>query len=240
MANERLDDRQVHIWLADPATAPWHNLATMLGDEERGRMDKFRFAKDRQAYLTAHVLVRTVLSKYEDRTPGEWKFTTNAYGRPDVDPDLDSRLNFNLSHTDGLVACAVTTDHQVGVDVEASDRALEVEDVVDRYLSPEEMSVLRSLPQDQRRLRFFTYWTLKEAYIKARGLGLSIPLDQFTVKVTADTPITIAFGREMVDDAALWRFHSSWPTDRHSLGVAVKTTGEDVQFTVRTAAIGTS
>jgi 4'-phosphopantetheinyl transferase len=129
------------------------------------------------------------------------------------------------------VACAVTVGRDVGVDVEYVHRPL-THAVPERFFSVQEVRDLRALPQHDQPLVFFDYWTLKESYIKARGLGLALPLAQFTFhRVPGDAPV-ISFAPELHDDPASWQFAQFWPTSNHRMAVAVRRVGEDLPIDV--------
>ncbi len=164
--------------------------------------------------------MRTVLSKYADVAPEAWRFVTNEYGRPEIDEPADARwLKFNLSHTNGLIAMIVARDREVGVDVEDRERSGQLLEVADRFFSPSEVEALHALPEEERLDRFFLYWTLKESYIKARGMGLAIPLAQFSFGVDAD--ITIDFDPKLNDDPNRWQFTAMSVGRRHALAAGV-------------------
>ncbi len=133
-------------------------------------------------------------------------------------------LRFNLSNTRGLVACAVALEGEIGVDVEAVDRGGDLLEIAERFMAAPEAAAIRALPPDAQAFRFFTYWTLKEAYIKARGMGLSIPLDKFWFlldgEAPASSPARLVLAPDMDDDASGWSFAQLQPTDRHLLAVA--------------------
>lgn len=165
--------------------------------------------------------MRTVLSKYTDVAPSAWRFVTNEYGRPEIDEPADARwLKFNLSHTKGLIALIVAKNREVGVDVEDRERTGRLLNVADRYFSPPEVEALRALPESEKLDRFFLYWTLKESYIKARGMGLAIPLSQFSFAITSD--ISIAFDAKLDDDPDTWQFTAMSFGPRHALAAAVR------------------
>jgi 4'-phosphopantetheinyl transferase len=115
------------------------------------------------------------LSRYDSRPPGAWAFEEAPGGKPVLAAHDASALSFNLSHTHGFVACAVTLGTEVGIDVENVDRNLRVQEIAERYFAPDELSDLAACPPDARAKRFFDFWTLKEAYLKAIGVGLSHP-----------------------------------------------------------------
>jgi len=230
---------EIHLWYVRPDQVTDPDLlaryAAMLSPEEAARQRRFMFAKDRHTYLVARALVRTVLSRYAEASPEAWVFGVNEYGKPYVAGGADlPPLRFNLSHADGLVACAVAMDHDLGVDAENVHRAVAVMDLARRYFSAREAADLERLPADLQRERFFDYWTLKEAYIKARGLGLSIPLDRIWFDLEAGRPPRIGFAPSVEDDPAAWQFAQFRPTSQHRMAVAVKQpSGQDWPVVVR-------
>lgn len=232
-----LPNDEVHVWylIPDELRDP-HVLAAyeaLLAGSERQRRARYHFEHSRREYLLTRALARTTLSRYADVAPAAWTFRENAYGRPEVDVAGYGWLHFNLSNTRGLIACAVARDHEVGVDVEDTERHGETVDIADRFFSPVEVAALRALPETAQRGRFFDYWTLKEAYIKARGMGLAIPLDQFSFLL--DRPsIHIAFDPRLDDDASTWQFQQFGWSPRHRAAAAVRRgAGPDLRFVDR-------
>lgn len=222
-----VDESEVHLWFAEPEAlvgeqALLDSYRQLLCPEEAAQQQRFMFERHRLQYLVSHALVRTTLSRYGALDPQDWTFRKNDHGRPDVDNAGYQQLIFNLSHTDGLVVCAVTTRHALGVDVEDRQRNTRTAEIADRFFSPSEVSALRRLPQREQRERFFLLWTLKEAYIKARGLGLALPLDKFSFDVDGGDSITIAVEPPIVDDVDAWQFFSFCPNGRHRCSLAVK------------------
>lgn len=206
----------------------------LLSPDEHERMARLVFDRDRQRFLLTRALVRTTLSRYAPVAPADWQFIANVHGRPEIldRPAGVPDLRFNLSHTDGLIACAVTIGREVGVDVEHVGRRL-TQDVAARFFAPAEVAHLQSLPEDQQELVFFDYWTMKEAYIKARGFGLALPLGDFAFHFSPDTPPSITFEPAMDDNPATWQFLQDWPTPTHRLGLAIRRTGTDLPVRVR-------
>ena len=220
----------VDLWLflLDDVDEPgrFRSYEALLSREERERRDRFRFERDRRLYLATRALVRTSLSRYRDVSPEEWRFAADDRGRPRlVGPELSPPIHLNLSNTAGLVACAVSVAHpRVGVDAEAKDRPAALE-IAERFFAPGEVQALRALPGERQRARFFAYWTLKESYIKARGVGLSLPLERFAFLLEEGPEIGVAFEPELGDVPARWRFALLHPTPRHALAVAADTAG---------------
>jgi 4'-phosphopantetheinyl transferase len=209
-----------------------HYRALLPPDEiERG--DRFWQPDDRARFLIARATVRTMLSQYTAMHPRDWRFRIEQYGRPEVAelPPGAPDLRFNLSHTNGLVACAVTIGRDVGIDVEHVHRRL-THDVPERFFSAQEVIDLRALPEAEQALVFFDYWTLKESYIKARGLGLALPLRQFTFLRPPGRAPLICFAPELHDDPASWQFAQFWPTRDHRMAVAVRRIGDDLPIEV--------
>lgn len=222
-----LTDDSVHIWYAfqdsirDPESLD--NYFNILSQYEQERQQKFVFEKDRHTYLISHALLRICLSQYADFSPDKWSFKENRYGKPEIDLSVGTTpLQFNLSHTDGLVIVAIALDSNIGIDVENVNRRGEMLDIAERYFSPDEVKSLFSLPVEQQRRRFFDCWTLKEAYIKARGMGLSIPLEQFSFQLEQDNAVRIIFNEKIEDDPNEWQFSQFELESIYKVAVAIE------------------
>ncbi len=233
----RIGDHEAHLWLVEPDDIRAPELLdaydALLTQDERDKRDRFRFERDRHTCLVTRALVRTTLSRYVDVAPQAWRFETNEYGRPAIaSPREAGELKFNLSHTRGMVACIVGWNRDVGVDVEDRDRTGRLLDVADRFFSPSEVRALRSLPDQEQWDRFFLYWTLKESYIKARGMGLAIPLSHFSFDVERD--VTIAFDPKLDDTPERWQFTAFSRGRRHAVAASMgRKPPERVQLLVR-------
>ena len=213
----------------------------LLSEDERARMARLVFDRDRRAFLLTRALVRTTLSRYASIPPADWQFIANVHGRPEIldRPSGVPDLRFNISHTDGLIACAVTIGREVGVDIEHIGRHLS-HDVAGRHFAPGEVTDLKRLPEEDPRRVFFDYWTLKEAYIKARGFGLALPLGDFAFKLNPPNAPEIRFEASLKDDPATWQFLQGWPTPQHRLGLAVRREGNDLPVRIREVVPGTA
>lgn len=179
-----LPDDGVDLWLADPAVcrrAPLRSAyEALLNDAERAQQRRFLFEADRDRHLLTRALVRTVLAGYTGAAPESLVFDTNAWGKPSLrqPPGAQGPLAFNVSHTGGLVALAVSAVQPLGIDVEDTRRAAPMR-VAERFFSAPERAALFALPPALRAQRFWALWTLKESYVKALGTGLHQPLDSF-------------------------------------------------------------
>ena len=219
-----IGDDEVEVWFADPAEVDAGAVA-LLDADERARMGRFMFERDRQLFLAAHALVRRTLSRHADVDPAAWRFAAEEGGRPVLaGPAPVPPLCFNLSHCRGLVACAIARDRHVGVDVE---RVAELpRDLIDSITSPAEAAALRSLPAEAQAERFFTLWTLKEAYVKARGQGLALPVEEACFYFGAPgerggaTP-RFGPGPALADDPAAWMFVRLKPTLEHCAALCI-------------------
>lgn len=230
-----------HVWLLpadDRAVAADLDAALpLLSAGERARHARFVFPRDRDRYLLAHAALRLILADYGRASPASLVFEANQHGRPEIasPPALDG-VRFNLSHTQGLIAVAVCRDRDIGVDVEwHGRRTTDVQTLAGRFFSPIEARALAHETPEDRAERFFDYWTLKESYIKARGLGLALPLDafSFTLEGAAAPRIAIEIDASLGDDARDWRFLLARPTPEHTLAAAVRTGDEEIRFVVR-------
>lgn len=214
---------KVDIWIAEPPQIDDPELLAaydrLLSDEERTRQRAFVFEKNRHEHLVARALVRSTLSKYAATAPAAWRFSRNAHGRPAIDPP--SVLRFNLSHHPTMVVCAVTTGGDIGVDVEPMDRGSQILTMANSTFARRELDDLRSLSGEHACDRAVSLWTLKEAYIKARGLGLALPLDGFAFTFEAEAGPRIEFLPASADRAERWWFRTH-DVSGHRIAIAAE------------------
>jgi 4'-phosphopantetheinyl transferase len=244
LVNEPASDRrqlgptEVVVALARPdeAAEPEQRsmLMALLSDEERQRLMRFHFERDRLLFLAAHALLRITLSRHASIQPYAWRFHTSSHGRPEI-AEPGSRLRFSLAHTHGLAACAIVLDRDIGLDVEylASGPPL---DVVERFFLPREQFEILNASSDVRARRFLERWTLKEAYVKARGLGLSLPPDRFSMYRDADERWQVAFEAPLADDPERWSFWTWRLKNGHQAALAIDLGGSFVSSMNRVSA----
>ncbi len=164
------------------------SLHGVLSPEESRRAARFAFEQDRHRFILAHGILRTLLGEYLQQDPGGLNFRCGEYGKPALIPDqhASKSLYFNLSHSGDYCLCAVALDREVGVDIEMVRRDVECLRLAERFFTPREYDDLRQAPEEGRHARFYRYWTCKEAYLKARGLGLSSGLERIEIIFEGD------------------------------------------------------
>ena len=195
----------------------------MLAPDELARYCRYLVPGAAQTFLAARVFLRSVLSAYCVIAPADWRFETNPWGRPRIaTPTAPAGLTFNLSHTQGCVACLIGRGRALGVDVEdsAANRP-HVLELAERFFSPSEAAALYALPLERQYDRFYELWTLKESYIKARGTGLSLGLSRFSFSVE-DSTASVRFDRGFPDDPAAWAFRLFRPDERYVIATAAE------------------
>lgn len=187
----KLKDQDVHVWRWSLELPP-ERLAALerwLSPDERERAARFLFDRHRTAFIAARGTLRELLGEYLGCTPSEVAFSYSSYGKPALASPA-STLHFNLSHSGGIAAAAFATGGELGIDVERVDRKVDLT-VADSYFSPYEIERLHALPAADHPSAFFRIWTRKEAFVKAQGQGLSLPLHGFDVTVDTGEPPAI-------------------------------------------------
>ena len=182
-----LDSDEVHVWhvALETEDADLKALRQILSDDERARADRFCFQQDQEKFTMARGILRELLGRYLNMEPGRVQFGYGSHGRPSLaDPNRSRGMSFNVSHTNALALYAFTRDREIGIDVELIRPEMATEQIAERFFAPQEVATLRALPADAQLEGFFNCWTRKEAFIKASGEGLSLPLDSFAVSLT--------------------------------------------------------
>ena len=219
---------EVHVWwISLDLSAPRLDaLDGILSPDERVRADRFHFRRDRDRFVAGRATLREILGGYLERDPVSLAFSLGPWGKPALSVRSDSEdLDFNLAHSAGLGVLAVTRGRAIGVDVEAVRRDFELEEIAERFFSSSEVAVFRGLPPEQRAEAFFACWTRKEAYIKARGEGLSIPLGRFSVAFApGKTPALLECELDS-GEVRRWRFEDLRPGAGFAGALAVEGSG---------------
>jgi len=178
--------------------------AALLSEDERARWQRFRFERHAREFLATHALARTALSHDYPLAPQAWRFQENAHGKPAADPECG--LRFNLSNSLGLVVCLISHGVEVGVDVAPYSHAEKIVELAPEVFSTRELAELRDLGGDEQMQRALSLWTLKEAYIKARGMGLALPLAKFSFLFGGVEGVRLELDPSLGDEAERWQF----------------------------------
>jgi len=227
-----LQSDEVHVWRTalDLPESQVRSLRQTLTADECQRAERYVFEKDRTHFVVARGLLRVLLGRYLRQEPQHLRFTYGLHGKPALATDMGRvALRFNVSHSHGLALYAITRGREVGVDVERIRPAVVQEKVAERFFSPREVTVLRALPTPLQAPAFFACWTRKEAYIKAKGDGLSLPLDQFDVSLAPGEPAALLHTTRDPQEAACWALQDLAPAPGYRAAVAVA--GHDWRLT---------
>jgi 4'-phosphopantetheinyl transferase len=195
-----LAENEVHVWNASLQQTDFTitHLQSLLSTEEVARVERLHFEKDRRHWIVARGLLRILVGRYLKVDPRQIHFGYNPYGKPVVEDHPQAHVfQFNLSHSSELVLYAFTQFRHIGIDVEHMRPKVDYERLAHYHFSPYEYTVFCSLPIHVRQLAFFQCWTRKEAYLKARGRGLTLPLDQFDVAFQPGEPAALLCSREV-------------------------------------------
>ena len=226
-----LPQNEIHLWHANQAEFNGPelelNCLSWLTESETIRYHRYFSDYHRKQFLLGRVLIRNILSKYAEIEPQDWKFEENRYGKPVIVSSQQAKpLFFNLSHSSERLVLAIAVHIGIGVDIEFCNKPRRVVKIADRYFSPSELEELLALPEADQLKRFYDLWTLKEAYIKARGLGLAIPLQQFGYHFPSKYSLQIKFSKELYDDVAQWQFWQIDLGEHFKMALAVKSEHE--------------
>tara|TARA_B100000989_G_C19481980_1_gene445593 strand:+ start:583 stop:1353 length:771 start_codon:yes stop_codon:yes gene_type:complete len=232
-----LPEDEIHIWQValsdvDPA-ALTHRALAWLQAKDVVRYERLVQQRHRLEFLLGKWLTRICLSEYSDLAMGDWQFIDNAYGKPQPGEGLGVQAPFfNLSHSNGRAVLAVSRTPELGVDIEFTGRKRRVAKIAHRYFADEEIQTLLALPDSAQQSRFYELWSLKEAYIKARGLGLAIPLRSFAYTFS---PNRVGLNEMTRSSSAQWRWqiwqlHTGLP---YALALAVQLQAGDSSRSLR-------
>jgi 4'-phosphopantetheinyl transferase len=214
---------EVHVWkiyLKAPGLSDYREI---LSNDERIRASRFRFHTDSDRFIAARSSLRTILARYLWTQPAELEFGLNPFGKPHLACGQDKLgLRFNLSHSHDMALLAVARNRDVGVDIEFRRPDFATDEVAQRFFSRAERNQLGAIAPEQKTEAFFNCWTRKEAYIKARGEGLSFPLDQFDVSFAPDAPPALLGNRRDATEVSRWSFEELSPANGYAAALTVE------------------
>ena len=220
-----LGSEEVHVWCAmlDLPVSQVQSLLHTLAVDEQARAERFSFQKAREHFIVARWVLRAILGLYLNREPSLLHFCYNPYGKPALAEECDGdTFRFNVSHSHGLALYAITRNREVGIDLERIRTNLAIKQIAQRFYSPQEAAMICALPADMQPEAFFSCWTRKEAYIKARGEGLSFPLDQFDVSSALGQPAALLSIKGYPQEASPWTIQELTPASGYAAALAVE------------------
>lgn len=220
-----ISEQEIHIWriaMVQPHEIRRH-YRNFFAPDEIDRADRFHFDKDRNRFTIARGALRELLGGYLNLPADQIAFVYGTQGKPSLTgPHASSGIHFNLSHSGDVALLAVTLNRELGVDVEQIRADFASEEIAARFFAPEECAKLQTLPAHQQADAFFNCWTRKEAYIKARGLGLSIPLDSFEVAFAPHEEAALLQVKAGDDNFSRWRFYALHPGEGYKAALAAE------------------
>jgi 4'-phosphopantetheinyl transferase len=219
---------EVHVWRAtlDQPPSQIQSFFSNLAADEQARAERLYFERDREHFIVARGVLRTVLGRYLNQVPECLSLLYGSYGKPALAGQTDGdAIRFNVSHSQGLALYAVTRGREVGIDLERMRSDLAVAEIAERFFSRREVAMLRTLPAEAQRQAFYRCWTRKEAYIKARGEGLSLPLDRFDVSLAPGEPAAILGSRPDPSEAFRWSLQELTPAPDYVAALAAEGRG---------------
>ncbi|TCK18860.1 4'-phosphopantetheinyl transferase [Thiogranum longum] len=215
---------EAHVWLVTPESisdsAILQYCHEILDPDERSKVDRFLHPRDSHSYLVSHAMVRSVLSRYAAIAPSDWRFSHGKHGRPEIACENQARLRFNLTHTNGLAACIVTNNDKCGIDAERLKDRTNPLGVAKRMFSSHEHEQLQKYEGTAFLKYFYERWTLREAYVKALGIGISFPTRQLRFNVVKEK-IDITFDDAIDDSEDNWEFRLIQPDTEHIVALAL-------------------
>ena len=228
-----LPENEVHVWRRrlDVPSEQLKQLQGLLSEDEQSKAARFRFDRDRQHYTVARATLRILLGGYLSLEPRELRFCYNAFGKPELVSDLpENDLRFNLAHSHGLALMAFNRRRQIGIDVEWIRPDFATEEIARRFFAPAEVKALCALPKEARSRAFFNCWTRKEAFIKARGLGLSLQLSQFAVTLSPGENAALISAQDDAEAQNRWVLRELIAGEGYVAALAVEGHGWELKF----------
>lgn len=219
-----IEEGEVHVWRArlDCSSARLRDLEGLLDGDERDRALRFRFAVHRDRYVSRRGTLRRLLGQYLQIPPTDIELEYTRYGKPFLAKHHGSDLRFNLSHSQGLALFVLIRGREAGIDLEHIQPDFADHAIPERFFTPREASMLRALPSDQQPEAFFELWVRKEAYVKARGMGLSLPLDSFEVPIGDGELVKLLRTEQDHGETKAWRMVALRPAPAYPAALVVE------------------
>jgi 4'-phosphopantetheinyl transferase len=220
-----MDGDDVHVWRIDlkQTESNTRSLARLLNEDETSRAGRFYFPKHRDRFIVARGVLRLILGRYLEADPAQLRFSYSPYGKPSLRGKYSaSELQFNLAHSHEAAVYAFTLRRQIGIDIEYMRADTSGDEIAERFFAATEVAALLALPPEQRTAAFFNCWTRKEAYIKARGEGLSFPLGDFAVSLAPGEPAALLSVVGAPQETSRWSLRELTPGVGYVAAIAVE------------------
>ena len=216
-----IQENEIHVYRSSLTTASEHlkESESVLSHDELQKANKYKFEKDKFHYISGRALLRSLLGKYLNRSPGKIIFSYSEKGKPFIN---ESNIKFNLAHSGGKVVFAFTNNTDVGIDIEFMRELPDALQIAKRFFSEKEVDEFSEIREVDIRTAFFNCWTRKEAFIKALGEGLSYPLKDFSVTLKPGDKPEILWIKDKAEEAEKWRIFNIDTEDNYVSSLAVK------------------
>ncbi|MDT7827313.1 4'-phosphopantetheinyl transferase superfamily protein [Pricia sp. S334] len=216
-----LPAHEVHLWhtKVDELSTDMDFYKNLLSPAEIQKADSFKFVRDRRVYTLARGLLRTLSGRYLNRVPAHITFDEGEYGKPYF--NFDTAIKFNISHSGNRIVLAFVRNNDIGVDIESIKNDFEVMEVARHFFSSDEILVLEALPEKAKVAAFYRCWTRKESFIKAKGMGLSLPLTSFSVSLDVESAELLRTAWDAAEKSE-WYMFGFAPDDRYIGALAVR------------------
>jgi 4'-phosphopantetheinyl transferase len=233
VTKQQLLDNEIHLWSINPqqitAQEQLKSIKSLLSQDELEKVQRYRLAKAQHNALITRAFVRSLLALYTGQKAQDIEFTITEHGKPEL-ANSALPIRFNLSHNNELIICALCLNNDIGCDVESLYRKISVNNIAERYFSADEYQSLQTLPDCKRQIRFFEYWTLKEAFVKATGLGISQGLNTFSFRIGEakqstfnDNIVLQHANNNPLQNDSNWYSCLSYPDKTHCIAICMKT-----------------
>ncbi len=207
LLSQPLTGSDIHVWCASLSASPEElsGYLSLLSQEELIRAERFYFEKDRNHFVVGRGLLRTILGSYLNQEPAQIDFIYGQFGKPAIRfPQGDKVLEFNLSHSKDLALYILTWDRRIGIDIEYMGALADMDNFAEQFFTPRETALINSLSGNQKADAFFKTWTSKEAFLKANGCGLTVPINQVEISLEADETVRLRSIDGDKESAARW------------------------------------
>lgn len=237
ITKQTLSKNQIHLWMLTPQKiinpSKLEAYKQLLSPDELNKVERYRHLKAQNNAIITRAFVRSILALYTDQQPKDLSFTVTKNGKPEL-INTDLPLRFNISHNDHMIICTVCLNNDIGCDVENLNRKISVESIAKRYFSSAEYHSLRTLSEQHQRSRFFEYWTLKESFVKATGMGISQGLATFSFNIGKsknslfNDNIDLSFSENSpIQNSQNWTHSLIYPDKRNCIAISIHNENND-------------